>query len=140
MFWPRCQCGCSSGLSCSGSLKVGLAKLKLGKGSWVHQGPRTCFGLGRTRPEERVDGGGGVTAASYGTDVRSGDGLRPNSKLPHQGAIRDQRLTKTGSNSVSTDQGSVGHRCSFSAELRTGEGEIVGCTSSQAGLSRLLKH
>jgi hypothetical protein len=72
--------------------------------------------------------------------VRSGDGIRPNSKLPHRGAIRDQRLTKTGSNLVITDQGSAGHGCSFSVELRTGEGEIVGCTSSQAELSRLLKH
>jgi hypothetical protein len=76
MFWPRRQCGCSSGLSCSGSPKAGLAKLKLGKGSWVHQGSWTRFGLGNTRPEERVDGEG-VTAAFYRAGARSGERLRP---------------------------------------------------------------
>ena len=53
--------------------------------------------------------------------MRSGDGLRPNSKLPHPGAIRDQRLTKTGSNLVITAQRSAGHGCFFLAELRTEE-------------------
>jgi hypothetical protein len=53
--------------------------------------------------------------------VRSGDGLRPNSKLPHPGAIRDRRLTKTRSNLIITDQRSVGHECFSSAELRTEE-------------------
>ena len=70
--------------------------------------------------------------------VRSGDGLRPNSKLPHPGAIRDQRLTKTGSNLVITDQSSAGHGCFFSAELRTEEGEIAGCVDFPVSSSRLL--
>jgi hypothetical protein len=70
--------------------------------------------------------------------MRSGDGLRPNSKLPHPGAIRDQILTKTGSNLVITDQRSAGHRCSFSAELRTEEGEIVGYVGFPVSSSQLL--
>jgi hypothetical protein len=114
-----------------------MAKLRLGKGSRVHQGPWTYFGLGRTRPEERVNGEG-VTAAFYKARARSGDGLRPNSKLSHPGAIRDQRLTKTGSNLVITDQSSAGHGCSFSAELRTEEGEIAGCVDFPVSSSRLL--
>jgi hypothetical protein len=68
----------------------------------------------------------------------SGDGLRPNSKLPHPGAIRDQRLTKTGSNLVITDQRSAGHGCSFSVELRTEEGEIVGYVGFPVSSSQLL--
>jgi hypothetical protein len=80
----------------------------------------------------------GVTAAFYKERARSGDGLRPNSKLPHPGAIRDQRLTKTGSNLVITDQRSAGHGCSFSAELRTEEGEIVGFVGFPVSSSQLL--
>jgi hypothetical protein len=47
-------------IMCSGSPKAGLDKLKLGRGSWVHQGSWTRFGLGNTRPEEQVDGEGGL--------------------------------------------------------------------------------
>ena len=41
--------------------------------------------------------------------VRSGDGLRSNSKLLHPGAIRDHILTKTKSNLITTDWRSAGH-------------------------------
>ena len=41
--------------------------------------------------------------------VRSGDGLRSNSKLLHPGAIRDHILTKTKSNLIITDRRSAGH-------------------------------
>ena len=70
--------------------------------------------------------------------MRFGDGLRPNSKLPHPGAIRDQRLTKTGSNLVITDQRSAGHGCSFTAKLRTEEGEIVCYVGFPVSSSQLL--
>jgi hypothetical protein len=83
------------------------SELRLGKGSWVHQGLRTSFDLGRTRPKERVDGGG-VTAVFDSAQVRSGEELRPNSKLPHLRAIGDQGLTKTGSNWRVTDQRNAG--------------------------------
>jgi hypothetical protein len=58
--------------------------------------------------------------------VRSGDGLRPNSKLPHQGAIGDQRLTKTGSNLIITDQRNAGHEGVLHGGARTEEKEIWG--------------
>jgi hypothetical protein len=70
--------------------------------------------------------------------MRSGDGLRPNSKLPHPGAIRDQRLTKTGSNLVITDQRSAGPGCFFSAELRTEEGGNWGYVSFRVSSSQML--
>ena len=49
-----------------------MAKLGLGKASQVHQGLRTHFGLGRTRPEEWVDGEG-VTAVFFRASTRSGE-------------------------------------------------------------------
>jgi hypothetical protein len=54
---------------------VRTTELRLGKGSWVHQGLRTFFDLGRTRPEERVDGEG-VTAAFDKATARSGERFR----------------------------------------------------------------
>ena len=41
--------------------------------------------------------------------VRSGDGLRSNSKLLHPGAIIDHILTKTKSNLIITDRRGAGH-------------------------------
>jgi hypothetical protein len=54
-----------------------MTKLRLGKGSQVHQELCTHFGLGRIRTEERVDGEGG-SAAFYRAGVCSGERLRPN--------------------------------------------------------------
>jgi hypothetical protein len=116
-----------------------MAKLRLDKGSRVHQGPWTCFGLGRTRPEERVDGEG-VTTVFDSARVRSCDELRPNSKLSYLGAIGDQRLTKTGSNLRVTDQRNASHEEVLHGGARTEERGNWGCTSSLAELSRLLKH
>jgi hypothetical protein len=62
--------------------------LGLGKASRVHQGLRTHFGLGRTRPEEWVDGEG-VTAVFFRASTRSGERLRPQFDWLILGAIGD---------------------------------------------------
>jgi hypothetical protein len=82
---------------CSDQTVTRMAKLRLGKGSRVHQGPWTHFGLGRKGPEERVDGEG-VTAAFYRACARSGERLRPHSNWPLPRAIRDHNCAKTRSN------------------------------------------
>ena len=74
-----------------------MTKLRLGKGSRVHQGLRTHFGLGRIRTEERVNGEG-VTTAFYRAGACSGERLRPNFNWPVPRAIRDHNRAKTRSN------------------------------------------
>jgi aspartate carbamoyltransferase catalytic subunit len=49
--------------------------LRLGKGSQVNHGLRTFFDLGKTRPEEWVDGEG-VTAVFFRASTRSGESFR----------------------------------------------------------------
>jgi hypothetical protein len=68
----------------------------------------------------------GVTTVFDSARVRSGDELRPNSKLSHLGAIGDQRLTKTGSNLIITDQRNTGHEGVLHGGARTEEREIWG--------------
>jgi hypothetical protein len=71
--------------------------LMLGKGSWVHQGLRTRFGLGRIRIEEWVDSGG-VTAAFYRAGACSGERLRPNFNWSVLRAIGVYKRARAGSN------------------------------------------
>jgi hypothetical protein len=54
-----------------------MTKLRLGKGSHVHQRLGTRFNSGKTRAEEWVYRGG-VTAAFYGIEECSGERLLPN--------------------------------------------------------------
>jgi hypothetical protein len=77
-------------------------------------------------------------AAFYSARVRSGDGLRPNFNLPHLRAIRDQRLTETGSNFIITDPRSAGHGCFFSVELRKEERGSWGYVGFPVGSSQAL--
>jgi hypothetical protein len=81
---PRWPSGWVRGWTHSEQTTARTTDLRLGKGSRVHQGLRTFFDLGRTRPEERVNGEG-VTAALNRADTRSGDGLWPNSNCWYRG-------------------------------------------------------
>jgi hypothetical protein len=74
-------------------------------------------------------------AAFYRTRVHSDDGLRPTFNSPLSRAIRDQRLTKTGSNLINPNPRSAGHGCCFTAEQeQRREGFVV----SSVKLSRVL--
>jgi hypothetical protein len=65
-----------------------MAKLGLGKASRVHQVLWTHVGLGRTRPEERVNGEG-VTAVFFRASTRSGESSRLKFDWLALGAIGD---------------------------------------------------
>jgi hypothetical protein len=108
--------------------------LRLGKGSRVHQGLRTHFGLGRTRTEERVDGEGVVMAVFYRARVRSGDGLRPNFNWLAWRAIGDQRQTRTRSNFINTDPKSADHGGVPCGGARTEEEGIWGLRGFSGGI------
>ena len=59
--------------------------------------------------------------------VRSSEELRPNFKLPHLGAIGEQRLTKTGSNLRVTDQRNAGYEEVLRGGARTKKRGNWGC-------------
>ena len=82
--------------------------MRLGKGSRVHQGLRTRFGLGRIRTKERVDRGG-VTTAFYRAGACSGERLRPNFNWSVLRAIGGYKRARTGSNWEVTNPKSVDH-------------------------------
>jgi hypothetical protein len=92
--WPG---GWARGWTCSDQTTARTTKLRLGKGSWVHQGLWTHFGLGRTRTEERVDGEGG-----HGGVLQSRRVFRWKAsaelQLAGSRAIRDHNRAKTRSN------------------------------------------
>jgi hypothetical protein len=85
-----------------------MTKLRLGKGSRVHQGLCTHIGLGRIRTEERVDGEGGI-AAFYRAGACSGERLQPNFNWLALRAIGGYNQARTGSNLIDTDPRSAGH-------------------------------
>jgi hypothetical protein len=119
---------------CSDQTTAWITKLRLGKGSRIHQRLGTHLDLGEIGIKESVDRGV-VMAAFYRARVRSGDGLRPTFNSPLPRAIRDQRLTKTGSNLINTNPRSTGHGCCFTAEQeQRREGFVV----SSVKLSRVL--
>jgi hypothetical protein len=59
--------------------------------------------------------------------VRSGKGLRSNSKLLHPGAAIDHILTKTKSNLIITDQRSAGYEEALHGGARTKKRGNWGC-------------
>jgi hypothetical protein len=61
---------------CSDQTMMRTTELRLGKGSRVPQGLWTLFGLGRTRPEERVDGEGGSRRRGVKAEPRGGQRRR----------------------------------------------------------------
>ena len=104
-----------------------MTKLRLGKGSRVHQGLRTCFGLGRIRTEERADGEG-VTAAFYRAGVCSGERLRPNLNWLVLRAIGRYKRVKTGSNWEITNPQNADHGAVLHGGVKNRGGGNLGAT------------
>jgi hypothetical protein len=77
-------------------------------------------------------GGEGVTAMFDSAPVRSGEELRPNSKMPHLREIGDQGLTKIGSNLRVTDHRNAGYEEVLHGGARTKKRGNWGCASSLA--------